>query len=219
MKTVNEKSSAWTEFLRLFGIGAQPAQTTGGLPYRTRDDFLSPSEISFYHVLRSVIGDQATICPKVGLADLFFVERPNVNQGARNRIAQKHVDYVLCAPTSMRPLVGIELDDSSHARADQEERDEFVDKVFQVAGLPLFHVQAQICYNTNELAARLAQYLTPSSVPSQSSTEETATEAPPLCPKCQLPMILRTAWRGEHQGKQFYGCPNYPRCNEMVYIE
>lgn len=30
----------------------------------------------------------------------------------------------------MRPIVGVELDDSSHKRADRQERDEFVDSVF-----------------------------------------------------------------------------------------
>ena len=24
--------------------------------------------------------------------------------------------------------------------------------------------------------------------------------------------LLRTASRGPHQGEQFYGCPNFPRC-------
>lgn len=44
------------------------------------------------------------------------------------------------------------------------------------------------------------------------------TTAPPLCPRCGIPMVTRTARRGEHQGKQFYGCPNYPRCREIVAI-
>jgi len=41
---------------------------------------------------------------------------------------------------------------------------------------------------------------------------------PPLCPNCGVPMVLRVASRGEHQGKPFYGCPNYPRCREVVPI-
>ncbi|RCK75036.1 MAG: hypothetical protein ANABAC_1753 [Anaerolineae bacterium] len=28
-------------------------------------------------------------------------------------------------------------------------------------------------------------------------------------------MVLRTVTQGEHQGKQFYGCVNYPRCREV----
>lgn len=56
----------------------------------------------------------------------------------------------------MKPLVGIELDDSSHDRADRQERDEFVNEVFQAAGLPLIHIPVQREYNTRELAAQIA---------------------------------------------------------------
>ena len=37
----------------------------------------------------------------------------------------------------MRPRVGIELDDSSHAREDRQARDAFVEQVFEAAGVAL----------------------------------------------------------------------------------
>ena len=104
------------------------------LPYLLRDDFLSPAEISFYHVLRQAVGERVTVCAKVRLADVFFVARPNENAAARNRIAAKHVDFLLCEPATMRPLAGIELDDASHARPDRQERDALVEKAFEAAG-------------------------------------------------------------------------------------
>jgi len=36
----------------------------------------------------------------------------------------------------------------------------------------------------------------------------------PVCPTCGVPMMLRTAKRGSHQGNQFYGCANYPSCRQ-----
>jgi restriction system protein len=36
--------------------------------------------------------------------------------------------------------------------------------------------------------------------------------AVPLCPHCEIPMVLRTAQRGRYAGQQFYGCLNYPQC-------
>lgn len=77
----------------------------------------------------------------------------------RSRIAQKHLDFLLCDARSMQPILGIELDDSSHARASRQARDEFVDRVFEAAGLPLVRIAVQRSYNTNELAAQLAPYL------------------------------------------------------------
>ena len=55
----------------------------------------------------------------------------------------------------MRPLVGMELDDRSHQRADRKERDEFVNEVFKAAGLPLLHVPARRGYVVNELAVQV----------------------------------------------------------------
>lgn len=39
-----------------------------------------------------------------------------------------------------------------------------------------------------------------------------------LCPKCGAPMILRTASKGANQGKQFYGCSNFPKCRNIVNL-
>jgi len=118
----------------------------------------------------------------------------------------------------MKPLLGIELDDSSHRRDDRQERDNFVDRVFEVSGLPLLRLPVQREYNTRDVAAKIAPLLknkiNPPNTASQSiiNDQENST---PLCPKCGIPMILRTVSQGEHKGKQFYGCQNYPRCREM----
>lgn len=37
----------------------------------------------------------------------------------------------------------------------------------------------------------------------------------PLCPRCGVPLVLRTAKIGAHAGQQFYGCPNFPTCREL----
>ena len=34
-----------------------------------------------------------------------------------------------------------------------------------------------------------------------------------FCPKCESQMVVRTAKRGAKAGQQFWGCPNYPRCD------
>ena len=82
-------------------------------PYRIRDDFLSPAERSFYQVLRTAVGTRLLICPKVSLADLFFVKSsdPREFRVYTNKIDRKHVDFVLCNPETLEPLAGIELDD------------------------------------------------------------------------------------------------------------
>lgn len=128
------------------------------LPYEKRDDFLSAAEISFFHVLKTVLTTDHYLITKVNLADLFYVKRPHENKGARGRISQKHVDYVVCDAKTMEPLVGIELDDRSHEREDRKKRDAFVDRVFEAAGLPILHVPAAKGYLPNDIRALLQQH-------------------------------------------------------------
>ena len=190
--------------LRLFGFAR--AEPEPDLPYHLRDDFLSDAEKSFYHVASTTLGDHFVICPKVNLNDLFFVTNRRENQGAVNRINRKHVDFLVCKPKSMQPVFAVELDDASHRRKDRQERDALVNAVFETAGLPLLRVPVQRSYHVQNLAEQFKTVL----VPLQKSVESASNDR--TCPKCGSPMQLRTAKRGRHAGRQFYGCSNYPQC-------
>lgn len=216
MTATNEKSGCLSVIFP-FLKRSQKETTSKALPYRLRDDFLSPAEFSFYKVLSSLVGTRLTIQSKVRLADVFFVARPNENVVYFNRIAQKHLDFLVCDSVTMKPLFGIELDDASHKRNDRQERDEFVESVCKVAGLPLLRLPVQREYNSREIAAQIAPFVSDkisASNPPQPEINKQVNSLP-LCPKCGIPMVLRTVAQGEHKGKQFYGCQNYPRCREM----
>jgi len=178
-------------------------------------NFLSTRCFSLFWVLGLLFNQ------KSGWQTFFFVARPNENVAYFNRIAQRHLDFLVCDSATMKPLLGVELDDSSHQRDSRQERDEFVDKVFQAACFPLLRFSAQREYNGREIAERIAPFLKdkmvstpPSQAPSMPPTVA-HDNAAPLCPKCNIPMVIRTVAQGEHKGKQFYGCPNYPRCREV----
>jgi hypothetical protein len=229
----------------LQALGLAPETTDlEALPYRVRDDFLSPAELSFYHVLRAAVGDWAVVCSKVSLADLFYARSGShkVNTSYTNRIARKHVDFLVCDPQSMKPLLGIELDDSSHSRTARKRRDDFVDLVFAAAGLPLLRQTVQPTYNVRGLSSTLrslaskdqqiAAQMSPrptlqgplaASPPEAESVGQPVeaspqaspgTEGAPLCPKCGRPMVLRTVQKeGLRKGSRFWGCPSYPQCH------
>ncbi len=217
MAVANEKQGCLSV---IFPFLKRSQKTSKELPYRLRDDFLSPTEFSFYKVLSSLVGSQLTIQSKVRLADVFFVARPNENMAYFSKIAQKHLDFLVCDSVTMKPLFGVELDDSSHKRNDRQERDEFIESVCKVAGLPLLRLAAQREYNSREIAAQIAPFVSEKVSVSVSSQPEVSKQvnSVPLCPKCGIPMVLRTVSQGEHKGKQFYGCQNYPRCREMKPI-
>jgi hypothetical protein len=205
----------------------EPASGPATLPFKLRDDFLSTAEHSFYQVLRTVVGEKMLICPKVNLSDLFFVATGDhrKNRALANRIDRKHVDFLLCDPKTVRPLVGIELDDKSHEREDRKTRDELVEAVFAAAGLPLVRVPVKAGYAPGDVATLLKPNLGSTTAPSpvhtapSSATSTTQDDSGPICPKCGSKMLRRTAKSGANAGGQFWGCPNYPRCRSVLSIQ
>jgi hypothetical protein len=185
------------------------------MPFHLRDDFLSPAEASFFRVLKGVVKDEFLIFPKVSLKDIFFVSRPRENRAYYNKIDRKHVDFLLCDAGSLKPVMGIELDDSSHQRTDRIERDELVESVFKRAGLPLRRIPARFAYSQEELEGLIRGTATTALQPSRSEPWD-STDPAPYCPACGEQMLLRTAQRGANAGNKFYGCPNYPRCREII---
>ncbi len=179
-------------------------------PYQLREDFLSPAELNFYRVLQTAVADWATLFTKVNLADLFYasVRDSGQNQAYRNRINRKHLDFLLCDPNTLRPLLGVELDDNSHNRPDRQARDEFVDGVFAAAGLPLLHIPVSHSYPTNKLRAFLRRKAgLENEAESPKGTEEARpATAVPNRPECGVPLMLRMAKKGANAGNQFWGC-------------
>ena len=198
---------------------------TDEFPYHLRDDFLSAAEHNFYLVLRRAVSDWAVVCPKVSLGDVFFAKASEYGQwlAYTNKIDRKHIDFLLCDPQTVRPLVGIELDDSSHRREDRQERDKFIEGVFRAAKLPLVRIAVHRTYNVGELGELLRQYArlgyAQASVHQAPTEREVAETGIPTCPKCGSPMVLRTAKRGSRRGTQFWGCSNYPRCHGIREYE
>ena len=219
-KNKNENSGCLSILLPFLNLDdREKKKRSETLPYRLRDDFLSAAEFSFYKVLESLLGSQLTIQSKVRLGDIFFVSRPNENRAYFGKISQKHLDFLICDAKIMQPIFGIELDDSSHDRKDRQTRDNFIDRVFKTANLPLLHFPARRDYNTREIADTirpiLKEYILASTSPKQAVADKTPVTSVPNCPKCGIPMVLRTVSKGDHKGDQFYGCSNYPKCREI----
>ena len=130
-------------------MGTQTLETGGGLlPYMKKDYLLTRAERAFYDVLLIALGGRYTVFAKVRMLDIFYLPKGTKNRiGWNGRIIQKHVDFVICNPKTLGPVTCIELDDSSHDIEERQERDAFIDKVFEAAGLKLFHVRAAISYD------------------------------------------------------------------------
>ena len=185
-------------------------------PYHMVDEFMSPAELNFFFNLKAAIGDSAQIFSKVKLSDLFYAKTGDngKNRSYTNRIDRKHIDFLLCNSKTLQPILGIELDDKTHQRADRHERDDFVNHVFAAAKLPLIHISVQRGYSQSELKAKLSAYISGAQAISEQPAQlETSS---PRCPKCGSEMVLRTAKRGDNQGGKFWGCSKYPECRGIL---
>jgi hypothetical protein len=109
-------------------------------PYRPRP-LLTKREYTFYIMLRREADRRGLlICPKVGLKDLMEVTTQKHYMKYFHKIAQKHVDFVIC-DDSLNVLFAVELDDSSHDSEDAKQRDKFKDHAFKAAHIPLKRIR------------------------------------------------------------------------------
>lgn len=122
------------------------------LPYQARGQLVTKSELRFYKSLAKAVQDDFQIFAMVRIADLLRVEKGHKHRRKwLNKILAKHVDFVLCDPGSLEPIVCIELDDPSHQRPDRIERDIFVNLAFDSAGLPLLRIPTESSYQSREI--------------------------------------------------------------------
>jgi very-short-patch-repair endonuclease len=165
------------------------------------------------------------IMSKVRLADVVSVKKGlsgAARQQAFNRIQSKHLDFVICKPDDSTILFAVELDDQSHNRADRKDRDAFVDEVLKAAGITLHRVTAKRAYSVQDLRDALLSTPQPVQATSLVPPAPAAAQAPapavsnPTCPSCGVPMVMRTAKSGSNAGNSFWGCPNYPKCRQIV---
>ncbi len=183
------------------------------LPYRLRNELLSPAESAFFRVLHEMVKERLYICPKVPLQDLFFVTRPNENVHYFNKLYRKSIDFLLLRRDTLKPALAIELDYPK--QTDHRPVDTFVDGLFANANLPLVHVTVQPTYDVNALAARFAEAM-------KKAQAENPLHSPadfsPICPNCGITMVLRFYKDGLRKGQQYYGCLNFPTCQEVVAV-
>ena len=128
--------------------------SSGGLPYESKGNLLSPAERSFLGVLDQAVGTEYRIMAQVRLADVLKV-RKGVDKktwgAAFARIRSKHLDFVACDPNDLSIKFAVELDDSSHAKSDRRKRDDFVNEAMKAAGIPLYHFAVKRSYDPEEI--------------------------------------------------------------------
>lgn len=128
-------------------------------PYTPRKTLLTEAEKHFFMSLKKALPGGEAIALKVRLGDIITCSDHDWAKGYGPRISAKHIDFVLYHPLTTNILLCIELDDSSHQRADRKRRDAFVDSALKAANVPLLRVRAANQYDTSDLQQNIKHHL------------------------------------------------------------
>ncbi|MDQ7773494.1 MAG: NERD domain-containing protein [Elusimicrobiales bacterium] len=63
------------------------------------------------------------------------------------------------------------------------------------------------------------KYMPPAMREALEAQEKAFTDAHPVCPHCNKPLVLRVYGKGPDAGKRFWGCHNYPVCRHTAPFE
>jgi len=122
----------------------------------TARKILTQNERKFFDALQIAAGENYIIFAKMGLWNII----QHSNKSEWNKIAQKHIDFVLYDHQKNKILVAIELDDKSHNKQSARKNDRFKDTVLQSVNIPLLRIKAQQEYNINLLKNNLENIIT-----------------------------------------------------------
>ena len=103
----------------------------------SRKAVMTPTERDFFQKLYAAEKTYYWVFAKVSLHDVV----KNNEYAGWSKIAQKHVDFVLCDPRDASVVLAIELDDWTHNKTNAQKRDAQKNDVLESAGVPLLHVK------------------------------------------------------------------------------
>jgi hypothetical protein len=132
-----------SRLLRKHGRNLSETLMEQGDAYLPQATLLTDAERRAYTQLRQLYGESVLICPKVRVVDVITPNTAIHPQRSRTftslfrQLSQWHLDFVLVDPATFQILCALELDDSSHQRADRKKRDRILNRAFLSAGVRL----------------------------------------------------------------------------------
>lgn len=130
------------------------------LPYQKVSTFLDAKEKSFFQVLKQVLySKDVCVFAKVRISEVLSVPNDVIERiNYLNKIQAEHIDFLLCHKDNYSTLVAIELDDSTEDRS-VSKKDDFINRAFEDAGLPLVRITARPVYSLEDLQRILYPYI------------------------------------------------------------
>ncbi|MCG6871305.1 MAG: DUF2726 domain-containing protein [Gammaproteobacteria bacterium] len=104
-------------------------------PCAVRPRLLDPEERATLSLLERVTGDHVRVLPKVSLGSIVDpIEPVHDLEHHKRRLARQVVDFILCSPSTLAPMVAVQL-------TENRRRSAIVVRSLELAGLPLVHLE------------------------------------------------------------------------------
>lgn len=143
----------------------QFSDTDGGVEnYKRKSCILTQSENDFYIKLCVALkqaGLDVIVWPQVNVSSIIeSVGRDSQERmKAFNRICRKSIDYVIVNKKTRETILCIELDDYTHKWNRRQERDNFINSIFDSVGIPLFRIKTERNYDFYEIISAVKRIL------------------------------------------------------------
>jgi hypothetical protein len=129
--------------------------------YARKDYIMTKAEHNFFTRLQTIFGQTYHVFPQVHLSSILDEKKITGQnwKAAFKHINGKSVDFVLCDKQYAKPFVALELDDSTHDRAERQNRDQEVERIFEGAKLPLVRFRAIDTFSDQEIENKIRNSL------------------------------------------------------------
>lgn len=137
--------------------------------YLKRESLLLEHEQRYFTTLTQVVGRHARVFPKVRLSD--FIQPHGVSPEQRAhwmRVQRRCVDFLLCSPNNLSPVLAIDLDTRvKKRRRETSPGGDVLDKALRAANIPLLRIRATREYDPHEVLHQIRLALATSEEPVQ----------------------------------------------------
>ena len=125
-----------------------------------KERILTRNELRFFKALQQVAAEkELCIFPMLRVSELLRVKKQSSRKKYYkylNQISRKHIDFTLCRQDNNEIVCGIDLQDRTRAKEVQEKRNQFVNELFQGAGIPLIRMKSSVdAYDVEAIRAEV----------------------------------------------------------------
>ena len=123
--------------------------------YNKKEYLLTQPELKFFKLIKNITEkNNLNIFSQVALYEI--VTSKNIKDF--NKIKSKTIDFVITDVNSKIKLC-IELDDTTHIRENRQQRDKFIEDLFNQLNIKLIRIPVQSYYNLKQLEEKIKESL------------------------------------------------------------